>query len=133
MNNRLDSYLTKRCPTLFADRYSSMKVTCMCWGFEVGNGWYQLVKEACLKLEPIMAALKAKDPEGWSYGYYRASQVKEKFGTLRFYLTCNTPITDKIIERAEKKSAITCDVCGKQGKLTGTGWVATRCKRHAHT
>ena len=133
MNQRLDKYLVKKCPTLFADRNASMQTTCMCWGFECGDGWYQLLKEACFKLEPIMASLKEKDPEGWWHGFYRASQIKEKYGTLRFYLAGNTPTTDKIIERAERRSAKTCDVCGKPGKLTGSGWYATRCKRHAHS
>jgi len=130
MNQRLDAYLVRKCPTLFADRNASMRVTCMCWGFECGDGWYNLLKEACLKLEPIMAAAKAKDPQGWAHGYYRASQVKEKYGTLRFYLACYPPGAEEIVNEAEKKSAVTCEQCGKPGKLRGRGWLYTACEKH---
>jgi hypothetical protein len=130
MNQKLDKYLVKKCPTLFADRYKSMRETCMCWGFDCGDGWYDLLKEACFALEPIMAALKAKDPEGWSFGYYRASQIKEKYGTLRFYLSGNTPETDAIIDKAERRSSVTCEQCGKPGKMRGRGWLYTACNRH---
>lgn len=57
----------------------------------------------------------------------RASQVKEKFGTLRFYMTSQTPEMDTIIAEAERKSAITCEVCGKKGRVRGRGWLYTAC------
>lgn len=57
----------------------------------------------------------------------RASQVKEKFGTLRFYMTGQTPEMDTIINEAERKSAVTCEACGKKGKIRGHGWLSTRC------
>lgn len=130
MKARLDAYLVKKCPTLFVDRFASMQTTAMCWGFDCGDGWYALLKEACLALEPIMAALKAKDPEAYSLGYFRATQIKEKYGTLRFYLSGNTPETDAIIAKAEKRSAVTCEQCGKPGKMRGRGWLYTACNRH---
>src|SRR5258708_24760433 len=30
-----------------------MRTTAMCWGFDVGNGWYELLKEAAIQLEPL--------------------------------------------------------------------------------
>lgn len=130
MNSLMDAYLVKKCPNLFDDRYGSMKETCMCWGFECGDGWYELLKEACFALEPLIVAEKAKNPEGWSAGYYRASQIKEKFGTLRFYLTGGTDEMHAIVEKAEKQSETTCETCGKKGELRGRGWLYTACVEH---
>jgi hypothetical protein len=103
----------------------------MCWGFECGDGWYRIIKEAAEKLEPLIVAEIAKDPGGWNAGYYRASQIKEKYGTLRFYLSGGTDAMWKIIEEAERKSAKICETCGRPGKLRGKGWLWTACAKHA--
>ena len=61
--------------------------------------------------------------------YPCASQVKEKFGTLRFYMTSYTKQMDKAIGEAERKSAITCELCGKKGKLNKEGWITCLCTK----
>ncbi len=127
MRRELDEKLCKLGPTLFADRFAPMTTTAMCWGFECGDGWYDLLEEAITKLEPLVAAAKKKDPEGWDFGYYRASQVKEKYGTLRFYMSGETKKMSTIIRKAERRSSKTCEACGKAGKLRGDGWYVVRC------
>lgn len=59
----------------------------------------------------------------------RASQVKEKFGTLRFYMTCETKEMSEAIRVAEEESARTCERCGMPGEQRGGGWVLTLCDR----
>ena len=171
MNNALDRNLCKQFPLLFADRQAGMQHTALCWGFECGGGWAQLIKEAAEKLEPLIAEYIRNYPERrnsfprflgdswygirWSVGHPlvaidvlirwakvelgfcspppywpRVSQIKEKYGTLRFYLTSGTDKMYKIVELAERKSARTCEACGKPGKLRGRGWVYTACKKH---
>jgi hypothetical protein len=168
MKAELDEKLCKLAPHLFADRRASMHSTCMCWGFEVGDGWYGLLEEAALKLEPLCKAEHDKyvhlekswyryirtvlyksvkievlfkvlywiahrllpnldNPFYWYGGGPRASQVKEKFGTLRFYLTHGTDEMYAIIGEAQQKSAKTCETCGKPGRIRGRGWYYTRC------
>lgn len=63
--------------------------------------------------------------------YPRASQVKEKFGTLRFYMSSSNDKIEKLIDEAERKSAITCEECGEPGVLRGGGWLKTLCDKHA--
>jgi len=175
MNAQLDAQLVKDHPILFADRHADMHSTAMCWGFECGDGWYELLKEAADKLEPLCRtefeeAKKLEKP--WyrhvrsavartsrlpiprlfetlfwlvnkmqpniynnPIAYFggppcRATQVKEKYGTLRFYMSRQTTEMDPIIAKAERKSAKTCEVCGKPGKLRGSGWLYTACARH---
>ena len=60
-----------------------------------------------------------------------AVQVKEKFGTLRFYYDGGDRFIDGLESMAESMSAVTCEVCGSPGKLVGGGWVRTLCKTHA--
>lgn len=56
-----------------------------------------------------------------------AAQVKEKFGTLRFYMTTYDDEIENLICKAEVKSGKTCERCGKPGKLRDSGWWVTLC------
>lgn len=62
---------------------------------------------------------------------YDVTQVKEKFGTLRFY--CNgTDIMHDCVAHAEQQSSHTCEECGAYGTLRRGGWLKTLCAKHAH-
>lgn len=80
MKIALDKKLCKVFPHLYYQRHQDMQRTCMCWGFECGNGWYEPLYELSRNLEKKNREIFAK---------YRlrieAAQVKEKYGTLRFY------------------------------------------------
>jgi hypothetical protein len=117
-----DKALVQDCPNLYQDRHKPMSETCMCWGFECGDGWEPLIRELSVKLEALIVAL----PEA-EHGNYRAMQVKEKFGTLRFYMSSSTDEMEALINEAEEKSAITCEECGQAGSMRGGSWLSTRC------
>lgn len=103
---------------LFPDLYAQLA-----WGFECGDGWFELLKELSHRLTEV---IKKEFPDE----DFRmcASQVKEKYGTLRFYMTCSTAEMDRIIDEAEAKSAITCEICGKPGKINSGPWYEVRCE-----
>jgi hypothetical protein len=116
MNKKNTEYLYATYPNLYQNHSKSMRETCMCWGFECSDGWFKIIDELSAKLEPLGIV---------------AEQVKEKFGTLRFYIGgVPTEIADEVwaaIEEAEQKSEVTCEVCGAPGELRGGGWVSTLC------
>lgn len=58
------------------------------------------------------------------------AQVKEKYGSLRVYLSKHSPETDKLIRAAERKSLRTCESCGRRGSLhrSERGWLRTLCE-----
>ena len=123
MNPDLDAALVRDFPQLYADRNGDMRSTAMCWGFECGDGWEPLLRTLSEQLAYL--ALVQKQP-------VRASQVKEKFGTLRFYVDDSSEIMDACIDRAEHRSAYTCMVCGANGRVRGRVWVAALCAQHAY-
>jgi len=128
MKKELDERLCKEFPNLFADRNGDMMSTCMVWGFEHSDGWFDIIYEAASKIEPLIVAMKKEHPNlEW---YPRASQVKEKYGTLRFYMSSETDEMSKIIQEAEDKSEVTCEICGQPGKTRGIGWLSTNCLEH---
>ena len=57
-------------------------------------------------------------------------QVKEKFGTLRFYYQGGDEFVHGAVWLAESLSGHLCEECGAPGKRTGGGWVRTLCEFH---
>ena len=116
----------KKFDYMFRERKLLMSQTTMCWGLCVGKGWKQLLWELCTKLQ---RELDKRGNESLKMNF-AVHQVKEKYGTLRFYVNGYTnKIMDALINNAEDMSFITCEVCGNLGKLSSKGnWRAVRCK-----
>lgn len=91
-------------------------------------GWAPLIEELNVALADIAPR-------------YVIDQIKEKFGTLRYYITILTvdnylkdELTDRvwaIVDEYEKRSASICMVCGEPGSLRGGSWVRTLCDEHS--
>ena len=67
-------------------------------------------------------------------GSWISSQLKEKFGGLRFYCgpAPSDQLSDEIIGAAEWLSECLCEDCGAPGRLRKAGgWVRTVCDHHA--
>ena len=129
MDIKLQEKLFKKYPKIFAQRNLPPNKTCMCFGIETGNGWYHLIDNLC---SCIQFHIDHND-----YSQIQATQVKEKFGGLRFY---NTIVGDYIlgkheyiqgmIDFAESLSSETCETCGSTKEVSQTeGWVRTICKK----
>lgn len=61
-----------------------------------------------------------------SYGF-SVVQVKEKFGTLRFYANASNERISRLITLAERLTDTTCEDCGEAGKERPGGWIRTLC------
>jgi hypothetical protein len=94
----------------------------MGFGFEHADGWFDLIWQLCLDIED---ALHNLEPDAQMD--FRVLQVKEKYGTLRFYANWGTDKIFDLIEDAEEKSARICEICGKEGRINSEGWVTVRC------
>lgn len=226
MKKELQEEIFKKYPLLFGDKDKPMYETCMCWGLDVGDGWYKLVDDLASKLESMIKEFIKQNPDTpcrycnckkeyhfayrsnrpgkclnvkkialwtpWnkSVSFFRifenknsnkfktkinslsykaidfpfrvfnkvrqnlayllkifvhryqacycekyeaihprASQVKEKYGGLRFYMTDATEEMYALIEEAEQRSYKICDRCGNPGQTTKiNGWIHTGCK-----
>lgn len=140
-----------RFPILFQERTKSMKDTCMCWGIECPIGWYHIIEQLCTVLEFYNIDIGKK--------YHLAiiaEQVKEKFGTLRFYFNIHHVNDEGVIDyevdypdariqsdyldmlasmaigEAEDLTEKTCADCGRPLHENNTvetkGWITYICK-----
>lgn len=128
MRKELDEELCRKYPKIFVNRNGDMQTTAMCWGFECGDGWYDLIDELCGSIQSYIDQNSRPDKE---IPQVVAEQVKEKFGTLRFYTQGGDRLTSGMIWFAESMSGRICETCGAPGKRRGGGWVKTLCKEHA--
>jgi len=47
VTQELDEALCSKYPKIFKNRHGDMKETLMCWGFECGDGWYNVLDSLC--------------------------------------------------------------------------------------
>ena len=129
MRKELDEQLCEKYPLIFRDRHADPSKTCMYWGFDCGDGWYNIVEALCANIQNHIQnrlnsiewtekwnrqieEAEANDFEDWDDWKARdkrpvpepiqqvvAIQVKEKFGGLRFYFSVCI-VTGKQIGRA---------------------------------
>ena len=78
MDNKKQQELFDRYPLIFQDKDKPITESCMGWGIDVPDEWYDLIDSLCslihyyCKFNPDVEQVVAE-------------QVKEKFGGLRFY------------------------------------------------
>lgn len=97
---------------------------CHCRYIDCENGWYGLIHELSHKITEQLTKENIKERITF------ATQVKEKYGGLRFYVSCASDAVFKLIDEYESRSNRTCEVCGEPGILTDDGWIKTLCQKH---
>jgi hypothetical protein len=177
MKQELDKLLCEKYPKMMVNRNKSMMETCMCWGFECGDGWFNILDQL---MGNIQHHIDWKEKQrSWAFNHnnmvtqcregifdlfeksmesvtdlaYKEKrladilkdgfrevpesipqvtldQIKEKFGTLRFYYQGGDDTIDGMVRMAESMSGVTCEECGDPGKRRGSGWIYTACDAH---
>lgn len=126
MNSTNAKRIVDRFPVLF----QSDQIDLSPWGgpaprrdfsFQCGDGWTELLCclcEALAQYARLTGILLV------------ATDVKEKHGTLRFYVDGADDEVDRLIDKAELESALTCQACGqwRGGSVVG---LCTACSEAA--
>lgn len=142
MRVELEKELQDLSPIFLAELYGNEYKTCMHWGINCSNGWFEPLKRFCIKVQELNACLKDVA--------IVAKQIKEKFGEICIYWdlektdkplferdSANREDYEEVIAqfrgyRSElyNEIEITCEFCGKQQyaplKQT-TGWIHCVC------
>jgi hypothetical protein len=93
MSPELDKKLCEKYPKIFVNRYKSMMESCMHWGIECDDGWYDIIDSMCEAMTHTYSTGLWLDKASDNMEDYLdvkppqviADQVKEKFSSLRFY------------------------------------------------
>jgi hypothetical protein len=87
MTPEKDELLVKNFPDLYKNYYEDYSQTCMCWGFECPDEWFDIIWNLSNKLSNLAKENNIN---------IKADQVKEKFNGLRFYYTVENGCSEKI-------------------------------------
>ena len=101
--------IKKACPNLYRKKVN----------FQCRAGWSDIIFNLSKKLESLIC----DKPEIY------ATEIKERYGSLRFSLSQETDEINALIDDAEIKSAKTCEECGEDGNIYWSGWFKVRCKK----
>jgi hypothetical protein len=96
------------------------------YSFAVGDGWCKLIYE-------LVHDIRINDLKKGDW-VTKATQVKEKFGGLRFYVTGTSDKNWALIRNAEQKSYGVCEESGSEVEvgIWNNGWVRTMCRELAY-
>ena len=143
MKQELDKLLCEKYPKMMVNRNKNMQETCMCWGFECGDGWYNILDQL---MGNIQHHIDWKEKQRkWAIEWNKEhpdelravpdvvpqvtlDQVKEKFGTLRFYYSGGDDYISGMVSLAESMTGVTCEECSAPAETHGPGWIRTICK-----
>jgi hypothetical protein len=124
MKQELDKLLCEKYPKIMVNRNKDMKETTMCWGFECGDGWFNILDQL---MGNIQHHIDWRNKKEEFVAQVTLDQVKEKFGTLRFYYSGGDDYISGMVRMAESMTGVTCEGCGNIGERRGGGWVHTYC------
>jgi hypothetical protein len=120
-------------------------------GVDVPDGWYDIVDNLCAIIQnhidgvarnrewtirwnenPVSPGQDDIRPVPELVPQVSVIQIKEKFGTLRFYYENHNDFVDGLVSMATAMTAITCETCGHPGRLRSTNrrWIRTLCDTH---
>jgi len=127
MKQELDQLLCEQYPKMMVNRNKPMMETCMCWGFECGDGWFNILYQL---MGNIQHHIDCRNKNSEVVAQVTLDQVKEKFGTLSFYYSGGDDTIDGMVRMAESMSGVTCEECGNPGTQNEGGWITTLCEAH---
>lgn len=154
MTPELEQHIKEQYPLIFSGKCE----------LAIGDGWYDIIDMLCGNIQnhinniadqrkyAIKWNSEVNDPHfDWDSvrSYLKreerkvpelveqvvAIQVKEKFGTLRFYYTGGNDYIRGLEAMAESMTSVTCEDCGHPGKSRSTKekrWVRVLCDNHAY-
>jgi len=137
MKQELQQELYDKYPELFSNKDKSIMESCMAWGCDCGDGWFDILSTLCWMIKQqednirSQTEYKQKQDPDYISDYYpvKFDQIKEKFGGLRVYFTGGDEYVEGLVKMAECWSYNTCEVCGERGKPNKGGWISTLCDK----
>jgi hypothetical protein len=135
MDQELQNQLFEKYPYFFSNKDLGRKNSCMAWGIECGNGWFDIISPLCFMIKNHennivwQTEYKQKTEPEYKNDYIpvKFDQIKEKFGGLRIYFSGGDDYVEGLVSMAGAMSYKICEVCGDRGSPNENGWISTLC------
>jgi hypothetical protein len=96
-------------------------------GIECAAGWWPIIASLCAS---IQHHIDWKNQQSQPVPQVTVTQIKEKFGGLRFYYDGGDEYVSGLVTMAAAWASHACEECGSQGVLRHGGWLKTLCNTH---
>lgn len=113
--DKFSDRMHERFPKMFEGKYG---------GFAVGPGWWTMLETLCETIQNHIDQSKGQCSQ------VVIEQIKEKFGTLRFYYSGGDDFVSGAVYLVENLTNHSCEECGAPGHRVSGGWVKTLCEFH---
>jgi hypothetical protein len=107
MTPELQNALYRAWPEIFRQKDLDETRTAMCWGFQCGDGWWELIDAVC----DVMTA----HARSGAHEIFEVNTVKQKFGSLRIYVDGKCDFCQGSRRLAERYSELVCEETGRPG------------------
>ena len=99
---------------------------------ECGPGWNDIIQNAVKMIDGHVSKLIGSGKAGDALNNFEYSQIKEKYGGLRIYVSFEDDYIHGVIDMAEAMSYTVCENTGKPGTICiRGGWLKTLCLEEA--
>lgn len=85
MKQELEEKLYNKYPKLFAQRNLPMTQTCMCWGCDHGDGWYNILERMCSLIQHYIKETRRSSAGIRRYNRALKQAINGNEKNLRFY------------------------------------------------
>jgi hypothetical protein len=122
MNKEKQKILVEKYPDFFKYYMDRVARYPLMFGIECDDGWFTL-------LDILMGNIKNHLHWNCEDKTFNITQIKEKFGGLRFYYQGGDERIDGMVHMAESMSYHLCEFCGTTHNVGQTeGWIVVCCK-----
>ena len=125
MNDFYDQ-ISETYPVMFSEKGMSPQDSSMHWGIQCGKGWHPL-------LERLIGAIDGHLKYNPDVAPVIVTEIKEKFGTLRFRYRGGDDKIKGMVWMVELLSGTICETCGSNYEVTRDDFNRTVCKNCKET
>lgn len=111
MDIELQNELFNEFPSLFEDEGGKQSL----FVIECGNGWFDIINALCESVSDYFEM--NSEFLGFSQSEFYFSDISEKNGKLRIYVSTSNKIIDGMIRFAEHYSSYVCEITGERGAI----------------
>lgn len=113
-------------PKIFGLKEDSRE-PCGLYGLECGDGWFDLIDILCKNIQHhVDWKIKGLEDKKEEFQVV-ATQIKQKYSTLRFYYNGGDDYISGLVQMAEAMSGTICEICGEKAIIRTKGWMTNMC------
>ncbi len=98
--------------------------------FSIDQGWWSIIQSLCSNIQNHIDSVNSNKEKPPIVEQVVVTQIKQKFGYLRFYYNGGDDRIFGMVSMAESWANAVCEECGAPGTKKTTGYIKNLCHKH---